>query len=182
MTFSTHPILLALACLAASAGCSGSFRYCLRLQTGSGVQGIEAEQCNRECKRGHDDVEYEYLRCLQACPGVAITQNDRCRDGDFGPGKICRVTDMELEGAHSDTPGVAKTLAGVAAIAMIGLAAASEGRGSSSSSESEGESTSSGSSASSGSGSGKRPASASPSHKPAEAGKQHKPAKASKSD
>jgi len=178
----TGSALMAVAslCFCAGAGCHGNFKYCLRLQTAGD---IAAEQCNRECKAGHEDVEYEYLRCLEACPSVRVSQNDRCRDADVGPGRICRVTDMELSGSHSNNGAMADTLAGVAALAMIGLAAAGESRGnSSSSSDSEGESTFSSSSASSGSGSGKRASSPKPSHKPAEASKDHKPAKASKGD
>lgn len=93
-------------CLVCAPGCSGRFRYCLRLRTGSDLQGLRAEQCNRDCLRGHSQADRRYVQCLHACPGVVVTQNDRCGPQDVGPGKICQATDLDLDAPAADAPGV----------------------------------------------------------------------------
>jgi hypothetical protein len=171
----------ALALSLGTLACSGTYRSCIRLRTGGGREGIAAEQCDRECKRGHAEGDYEYLRCLAACPGAEISQHDTCGPQDLQPGLVCRVTDMSLDDSSSSPSSAdgagSRVLAGVGWLAMEAIASALTG-GSSSSSSSDSDSSESSSSSQS---STARPVSPKPSaHKPAEASKRHAPAKAHK--
>lgn len=181
-------IASSLALLALCSACSGTYRNCIRLRTGAGREGIAAEQCDRECKRGHAEGDYEYLRCLASCPGAEISQNDTCGPQDLQPGLVCRVTDMRLEDpppsvASGDDTG-SRVLAGVGWLAIQALAAAATGGSSSSSSESSSSSSSepSASSSSNTSNAARAAQSAGKKHEPATATKSHAPAKARKSD
>jgi len=173
--------LLAGGCALAVCACAGSYRYCIRLPMTHDRAGIEAEQCDRECKHGHAEGDYDYLRCLAACPGAVVTQNDRCGPDDARPGSVCRVTDMDVTESHSavasDDPGVG-VLSAIGAIAIGAIAAAAESgskRSSSSSSTDDSAGTSSQARTS-------LPAQSSSSkkHKPAEPSSGHKPASPSR--
>ncbi|MBI5533593.1 MAG: hypothetical protein HY898_12815 [Deltaproteobacteria bacterium] len=173
--------LIAAGCTLAAAGCAGSYRYCIRLPMPHDRAGIEAEQCDRECKHGHHEGDYDYLRCLAACPGAIVTQNDKCGPEDMRPGLVCRVTDMDFTRSHSevtsDDPGTS-VLAGIGAIAIGAIAAAVESRGR----KSESSSTTDDSAGTSSQARSSTPAqtSSSKKHKPAEPTTSHKPANPSR--
>jgi hypothetical protein len=110
-------IFMGAVCLVAGMACQGSYRYCLRLRTGNDAQGMAAEECSRDCLRRFGEAGNGYLKCLQACPGATVTKNDRCGPDDVERGRICRVTDEDLQESEAGKLSPGRALFGVAFLA-----------------------------------------------------------------
>lgn len=94
MLLRTALIASSLLCLT-SLGCAGSYRTRILLPLAGAPDRIDRELCDRECRVGHNEGDYEYLRCLVTCPGVVVTRDEGCSEEDLPPRAICRVTDMD---------------------------------------------------------------------------------------
>jgi len=97
MSLMSRPALLIAAatlCLT-SLGCAGSYRTRILLPLAGAPDRIDRELCDRECRIGHNEGDYDYLRCLVTCPGVVVSRDEACSEDDLPPRAICRVTDMD---------------------------------------------------------------------------------------
>ena len=134
------PLTLGLLCLA-SIGCAGSYRTRILLPLAGAPDRIDRELCDRECRYGHNEGDYEYLRCLVTCPGVVVTRDEVCTEEDLPPRAICRVTDTDPTASRSAVASSEGSSGGswlgalVGAMAVGALEAATRPKSSDSSSE-----------------------------------------------
>lgn len=142
----SRPLLLATLLTACSCaigvGCAGTYRTRILLPLEGNPDRLAGEQCDRECRIGHHEGDYEYLRCLVTCPGVEVARDMACSEDDLPPRAICRVTDLNLENRYGvsssgDSAGGAFLGSLIGAIAVGALTSATRSKSSSSSDESE---------------------------------------------